>query len=328
MAARSDPPVGHSITDVIDGAQAKIVKIDGVGGLQGMAAYQTGFLISSDGYILSVWRSALDTDEINVTLNDGRKYTAKVVGADPRIDVAVLKIEATHLPHFELADAKEVEGGARILALSNAYNVAMGNEQAGVQHGEVSVVTHLNARRGGFESPYHGPVYVLDAVTNNPGVAGGAVITHRGELVAMLGKELKSTLTERWLSYAVPIAQMRDSVKAIQAGKFVVAEADATEKKLSHPTDLNRLGIALVPDVVEPTPAYVDQVRPGSPAAKAGIQPDDLIVQVGNRVTHSCKAVRNECDLIDRYDTVHLTVQRGAEMDLIDVELKPADEDK
>ena len=60
-----------------------------------------------------------------------------------------------------------------MLALSNLFGVATGNEPASVQHGTVSVVTRLDARRGMFETPYHGPVYVLDLVTNNPGAAGG-----------------------------------------------------------------------------------------------------------------------------------------------------------
>ena len=76
-----------------------------------------------------------------------------------------------------------------------------------MQHGTVSVVTQLEARRGVFETPYRGPVYVLDVVTNNPGAAGGALVTRRGELVGMLGKELRNALNNTWLNYAVPIGQ-------------------------------------------------------------------------------------------------------------------------
>ena len=128
----------------------------------------------AQGHILTVLSHALDTDYISVTLSDGRKFEAKLLGADPRLDVAVLKIEAAGLPHFELRDAATAQAGARVLALSNLFGVAMGNEPASVQHGTVSVVTRLDARRGVFETPYHGPVYVLDLVSNNPGAAGGA----------------------------------------------------------------------------------------------------------------------------------------------------------
>ena len=77
-----------------------------------------------------------------------------------------------------------------MLAVSNIFGVATGNEPASVQKGTVSAVTRLEARRGEFETPYRGPVYVLDVTTNNSGTAGGALVTRRGELAAMLGKEL------------------------------------------------------------------------------------------------------------------------------------------
>ena len=82
----------------------------------------------------------------------------------------------------------------------------------------------------------------------------------------------------------------------------------------------------LVPDVLDRTPAYVDQVRPGSPAARAGIRPDDLIVLVGDHLIQSCKALQTELELIDREDPVKLTVLRGPEM--MEVVLQPTDEEK
>jgi serine protease Do len=325
-SAAPAPAAEISARDAIDQVQAKMVKIYGAGGLQRLEAYQSGMLISAQGHILTVWSHALDTDYISVTLADGRKFEAKLLGADPRLDVAVLKIEAADLPHFELPDAVVVQSGARVLALSNVFGVATGNEPASVQHGTVSVVARLDARRGVFETPYHGPVYVLDLVSNNPGAAGGALVTRRGQLVAMLGKELRNALNNTWLNYAVPIDQLRASTEAIRAGKFVARPEKQPEQKPAHPMDLARLGLVLVPDVLERTPAFVDQVRPGSAAARVGIQPDDLILLVGDHLTQSCKALAAELELIDRYDRVRLTVLRGSE--LMEVVLEPADEEK
>ena len=89
--------------------------------------------------------------------------------------------------------------------------------------------------------------------------------------------------------------------------------------------DLARLGIVLVPDMLERTPAYVDEVRPGSPAARVGLRPDDLVLLVGDHLTQSCKALRAELGMIDRDDRVHLTVLRGQE--LIEVVLEPPEEE-
>jgi len=315
-----------SLAETIAHAQPKMVKIYGVGGPRGMEDYQSGFLISPEGDILTAWSYVLDTESIEVRLADGRKFPAKLVGADPRLEAAVLKIEAADLPHFDLSQAVEVEAGARVLAFSNLFGVATGNEPASVQHGTVSVTTRLEARRGAFDTPYHGPVYVLDVVTNNPGAAGGALLTRRGELVAMLGKELRNSLNNTWLNYAVPIRELRDSVEQIRAGKFVVRRDEESTKKPARGMSPEMLGVVLVPDVVERTPPYVDQVVPGSPAAGAGLRPDDLVVLVGDRLVQSCKALRSELQMVPVEDKVKLTVLRAQEM--LEVVLQAGVEEK
>ena len=90
--------------------------------------------------------------------------------------------------------------------------------------------------------------------------------------------------------------------------------------------DPGLLGINLVPDVLERTPAYVDQVRPGTAAARAGLQPDDLVLLVGNHLTQSCKALRKELEMIDRADAVKITILRGQE--LVEVTLQAGPDDK
>jgi len=306
--------------DALEQTQPKVVKIYGAGGFRGMEPYQSGILVSGEGHILTVWSYVLDTDEITATLSDGRKFDAKLLGADPRLEIAVLKIEAEGLPCFDLAEAAEIESGARVLAFSNLFGVATGNEAASVQHGGVSVKTPLHARRGVFSSVYRGEVYVLDAVTNNPGAAGGALVTRRGRLVGILGKELRNSQNNTWLNYAMPIGQLRESVEAIRAGRFVAERPEEPAGKPARPLELSLLGIVLVPDVLERTPPYVDLVRPGSPAAEAGIRPDDLILLVGDRLIQSCKALQEELGMIDFEDPVKLTVLRGQEFHEITVQ--------
>ncbi|MGA2030856.1 MAG: trypsin-like peptidase domain-containing protein [Thermoguttaceae bacterium] len=325
-ARAADTPLPHPAGHAIRQAQARVVKIYGAGGYRGMEPYQSGLLISSDGLILTVWSYVLDTDHITATLDDGRKFEAKFLGADPRLEVAVLKIEAGDLPCFDLAETPTLESGAGVFAVSNLFGVATGDEPASVQRGTVSVVTHLEARHGVFETPYHGLVYVLDVTTNNPGAAGGALITRRGQLAALLGKELRNSLNNTWLNYAVPVGELRESVEAIRAGKFAARPEQSPEKTPSRPMLLATLGIVLVPEVLERTPAYVDQVRPGSAAARAGLRPDDLIILVGSHLTASCKALRGELAWIDREDRLPLTILRG--QDLVEVQLQLSDEEK
>jgi serine protease Do len=200
----SSPATGASTyVDAIAQTQPKMVKIFGAGGLRGLEAYQSGFLFSAEGHVLTAWSYVLDTDYTTVVLHDGRKFFCQVVGSDPRLEIAVLKIDATDLDHFDLDRSVRLESGQRVLAFSNLFGVAVGDEPASVLHGLVSVITTLNARRGTFQTPYRGPVYVLDAMANNAGAAGGALTDQQGQLAGILGKELRSSLNGTWLNYAV-----------------------------------------------------------------------------------------------------------------------------
>ncbi len=314
----------RTVDDTIHAVQPKMVKIYGAGGFRGMEAYQSGALISPEGHILTVFSYVLDTDELSVVLHDGSRHPAKLLGADPRLEIAVLKIdvlniEAENLPYFDLTKAVDAEAGTRVLAFSNLFGVAAGNEPVSVQHGVVSVKTNLAARRGVFETTYHGPVYVLDAGTNNPGAAGGILVTRHGQLLGMLGKELRNTLTSTWLNYAVPVAELRPSVEAIREGRFI-AQRDSDDPKPERSLELHIVGITLVPDILDRTPPYVDRVQPGSPASQVGLKPDDLVLLVGDRLVQSCKALRDELQYIDFEDPVKLTVLRGQQ--LIEVTLQ------
>jgi S1-C subfamily serine protease len=300
--------------EVISAVQPKAVKIYGAGGFQGLEAYQSGMLVSPEGHILTVFSYVLDTDYLSVTLNDGRRFPAKLVGADPRLEVAVLKIEAAGLDCFDLSKAAEAQRGTRVLALSNMFGVATGNEPATVQHGTIAAVTRLEARHGVFQTPYNGRVYVLDVVTNNPGAAGGILVDRRGRLLAMLGKELENARNSTYVNYAIPIAELRESVSLIRQGKFVARQEEPGEKKPDKAASLTALGLVLVPDVVDRTPPYVDAVRPGSPAAKLELRADDLVVLVNDHLVRSCKEVREELSRIDYQDPVRLTVVRGTEL--------------
>lgn len=308
-----------NFADTIEKVQPKIVKIYGAGGVRGLEAYQSGFLVSDEGHILTAWSTVLDTDFVTVTLDDGRKFDAKFLGHDPRIEVALLKIEGVELPHFNLDESVELRSGDRVLAFSNLYGVATGSEPSSVLHGSVSAVTELAARRGAFETTYRGEVYVLDAMTNNPGAAGGALTNRRGELAGILGKELKNSLNNTWLNYSIPISALAQSVDDIRAGKLIPRMADDDRKRPIQAHSLGSLGITLVPDVLEKTPPFIDKIRADSSAAKAGLKVDDLILFVNDHIAASCKLVVDEIGFVDKLDDVRLTIQR--EQQLIDIEI-------
>ena len=98
----------------IASVQPKIVKLFGAGGLRGLEPYQSGMLISATGHVLTVYSYVLDAETISAVLDDGRRFEAKLLGADPRLEIAVLKIDAADLPHFNLAEAVDGSVGNRV----------------------------------------------------------------------------------------------------------------------------------------------------------------------------------------------------------------------
>lgn len=316
-----------SFVDVARQVQPKVVKLYGSGGLRGLEAYQSGLLISGDGYVLTVLSYVLDADEVTVVLDDGRRYSAKHVAADPLAEIAVMKFDAgkDSLPYFDLSKAANAELGMRVLALSNLFGIATGDEPVSVVHGVVSAVAPLDARRGAFATNFRGDVYVVDAAANNPGAAGGALTDSQGRLLGILGKELRSNLTGTWLNYALPISAIAPTVEDIRAGRFTPPDLSKADRP-EHPQSLDALGIVLVPDVVTRTPPYIDRVLPNSPAAKAGLRPDDLIVMINSQVTASCRDTFELVSRLEQEAEIRLGLLRGDVF--IEVALNPSIVDK
>jgi len=306
--------------ETIAGAARKVVKIHGAGGVRGLEAYQTGILVSPTGHIVTVMSTVLDADELDCVLDDGRRYRATMVGVDPRRELAVLSIEGEDLPAFTLSTSDPVPPGTRIFALSNLFGVAVGDERVSAQHGVVSALVPLEARRGSYEVPYRGGVYILDCTTNNPGSPGGAVVDWRGRLIGMLGKELRASGSGIWLNYALPAESLASGYAEIISG--TAAADDMPADGLSGPGfDPSVLGVVLVPDLLDRTPPFIETVAADSPAARAGLRPDDLVIAVGGRSVASRAAVQQALSAVIEGDAVTLSVVRGGA--ILDCDLGP-----
>jgi S1-C subfamily serine protease len=300
-------------------AQAAAVKIYGAGGA-GLEAYQSGFLVSPEGHVATAWSTVLDVQPV-VVLDDGRRFDGTIVGFEPELELAVIKIDANELPFLELREAM-AEVADPVLAVSNLFGIATGDEPASVMQGMVSAVTSLDARRGTFKTPYSGPVLILDLVANNPGAAGGAVIDTQGRAVGMLGKELRDVAAGVWLNYALPASKLRPVIADIVAGRTVnLADNKPAPLPIDKSHSLAELGIGMIPDVLENTPAFVDRVIAGSPAARADVRPDDLILLVGNTRVQSQRNLVQTLRAIDRRDALVITIQR--ESRIVSLKLEP-----
>ncbi|MDA1013242.1 MAG: trypsin-like peptidase domain-containing protein [Planctomycetota bacterium] len=314
-------PASAQVQDPLAYAQARIVKIFGAGGMKNLHAYSTGFLVSPEGHVATIWSHVLDSDEVTAVLSDGRKFTANVVGAEPRMDVAVIKLtgDVKDLPFFELNDAKSASVGARILGLSNMFKVATGDEPVSVLHGVIAAKTKLTTRRGAFQTPYEGDVYIVDAITNNPGAGGGVLMSLDGKLLGMIGKELRNAASNTWVNYALPMTDLRDVIDQIIAGVYV-AEKKPDEELAPERYNSLDFGVVMVPDVLFRTPAFVDRILPGSLAAKSGLVSGDLVLFVNGELVQSCRNLQSELGKLEGQDDLKLVVRRGK--NLIEFEMR------
>lgn len=306
---------------VIRDVQRKVVKLYGAGGFQQMESYQSGILVSPDGHVVTVLSYVLDTDDVLAVLDDGRRFSVEFVGSDPVLELAVLKLDLgeEQAAWFDLAESVTAAPGEPILAVSNLYGIAAGDEPASVMQGVVSAIAPLAARRGAFQANYRGETYVVDAHANNPGAAGGALVDWQGRLLGILGKELKSRVTGAWLNYALPVDVWVETVEALITGRAAPTGGDLALAP-DEPMTLADLGIVLVPDLLARTPPFLDAVVPSSPASEAGLRPDDLIVFIEGEPTVSCSDVAAALGRIDRRDGVRLAVLRDGQ--LVDVVLE------
>ncbi len=290
----------------------KMVKVFGAGGFSRLNNYGTGIIISPDGHILTVASQLLDTSELVVHLYDGQRLKAQVLAVEPELDAAIIKIRlegkkieeptGLNLAYFDFAEAAKrphAETGDWVLALTNTFEIALRDEPLSLQRGVVMAYTKLAGRRGVFEFPYTGDVYVVDAITNNPGAAGGALINRKGELLGVVGREIKNVLSDTWMNYAIPVSakvdiKIKETVKdkdgkdkdeektvTVTMPDFVTQGMQGKYRTVTRPKTVlgegGFHGIIFVPNILDRTPAYVEDVVPGSPAAKAGFRPDDLV---------------------------------------------------
>ncbi len=142
-----------------------------------------------------------------------------------------------------------------------------------------------------------------------------------GDAVGMLGKELRDATAGVWLNYALPAVTLRPAIAAIVSGEKVTLatkQTDPLPPGKAH--SFAALGLVMVPEVLEKTPAFVDTVTSDSLAAKSDMRPDDLIIMVGSVRVDSQASLRDALSRIDRRDPISFTVQRQSRIVSIRIE--------
>jgi serine protease Do len=225
----------------------------------------SGFIISTDGYILTNYHVIQDADEIVVRLSDRREMEAEVIGSDERSDVALLKVDAKDLPVVTIGDSKKLKVGEWVLAIGSPFDF-----DHSVTAGIVSAV--------GRSLPNENYVpFIQTDVAINPGNSGGPLFNMDGEVVGVNSQIYSRTGGFMGLSFSIPIDLAMDVVDQLKQGGRVsrgwlgVLIQDVT-RELAESFNMDK-----------PVGALVSQVLPDSPAEKAGFKVGDVIVEFNGR---------------------------------------------
>lgn len=313
LAQAQEPTDNGPFADAVALAQKRVVKIYGatIGRSPG---YATGIIVSPDGQIITASGVHLSEGHVRVTMPDGSLQQAEVVRRSNSLQTALLKVNAPTPDFFVIPAQPAAKKGDWVLAVSNAFKVAEGSEPLSVNIGVLSLRVRLDARRGYNDFPYEDDVFLIDAITSNPGAAGGAVVNSQGELVGLVGKVIEGKTTGTRLNYAVPADLLQKFISGEEQPAPAVAPTPMGGK--------GELGIRLFALGGRKSPAYIDRVLPGSPAAEAGLKTDDLVVSINSEVIRDSGDFRRIADLLQA--GVEVTVEVKRKNDLISVRLKPA----
>lgn len=314
----ADETVNEVFSAAVANAQKRCVKIFGAG-IGRTEGYATGLIVSPDGHILSAHGVYLAGERIRIALPDGSLHMATVERRSQRLQAAILKVDAKTPDYFDLAHKSSARKGDWVLAVSNCFKVADGPEPLSVNLGVLSLRTKLDGQNGVQDVPYEGDVLLVDAITSNPGAPGGAVISVDGHLVGMIGRLMESKATSTRLNYAVPV----DLLDAFVQNK------ETTDTPQTTPSITNsgksETGIRLFALGGKRDPAYIDRVLPNSPAAIAGLKPDDLVVSIGGEIVRDISDFKEAIKSLPAGQEVDIVVKRKD--DVLSLKLTPTQAD-
>ena len=325
-------PAGGPFAEVIDESWPSIVKLTGtaVGKQEG---YASGVIVSPDGRVVTAHSLMLDTPNLRAVTADGQAHRADVIFEDRNRQLALLQLKPAdefkygqdhyspekRFPYLKPAGSEDLQSGSYVLALGNPFKVADGSEQASVALGVLSTRTALDARRRTRDFPYAGPVLVIDAITSNPGAAGGALIDIDGNWIGLIGRIVVSNTTHTRLNYAVPIEVVAEFLKDAEtpAPDAEPTNADRPDKpgEVYHGIKVFELGY-------QKKLVYVDHVRAGSPADRAGLRKDDLILQANNEALTDTEEFKRIVRQLYPGDQLRLLIKRGEEIKTVELTLE------
>ena len=257
----------------------------------------SGFILTSDGFIMTNAHVVDGADEVIVTLPDKREFKAKIIGADKRSDVAVVKIEATGLPAVKIGDVSRIRVGEWVMAIGSPF---------GLENTVTAGIVSAKQRDTGDFLPF-----IQTDVAINPGNSGGPLINMRGEVIGINSQIYSRSGGFQGISFAIPMDeatrvsdQLRSSGR-VTRGRIGV-QIDQVSKEVAESIGLGK-----------PQGALVRGVESGAPADKAGIEAGDIITKFdGKQIEKSSDLPRLVGNVKPGTRAVVTVFRRGASKDL------------
>jgi serine protease Do len=269
------------------------------GGREQRRGVGTGFLVDSDGYLVTNHHVVDAASSIEVTLSDGRQFPAKVMGSDPETDVALLKIEATGMPTIPLGSSAKLKVAEPVMAIGNPF---------GLDH---TVTVGIISGTGRFIGAGRYDDFIQTDAAINPGNSGGPLINTRGEVVGINSAIASRSGGFQGVGFAIPIDLAKPILQQLRAsGKVTRGWLGVSIQPLT-PDLAKSFGLTATQG------ALVSSVVEGSPAAQAGVRPGDVVVRFDEKPIDGPRALPPLVALTEVGRTVNVIVLRdGAEQTL------------
>jgi serine protease Do len=310
--AKMDPrnPLGEGIDDPFLRRFFGIP--DGMGRNQQMPKVQglgSGVIVTEDGYILTNNHVVESADTVNITLADGREFTAKVVGKDPKSDVAVVKVDATGLPAVTLSDSDKVEVGDFVLAVGNPFGIGQ------------TVTSGIVSATGRTTMGLDYEDFIQTDAAINPGNSGGALVDISGRLVGINTAILSRSGGNQGIGFSIPVNMARDIMESLVTDGKVTRGFIGVKIQNINPQLARQFKLG------EPKGTLIADVTPRGAADKAGVKSGDVVTEVNGREVRDSQHFKNAIARVKPSEVAALKVLRDGETKVIKVKVGTRPED-
>jgi Do/DeqQ family serine protease len=280
----------------------------------------SGVIISPDGYIVTNNHVVAKADKIDITTNDHRHFTAKVIGTDPNTDLALIKIDATDLPIVKLGNSDDAKVGEWVLAVGNPFNLTS-TVTAGIVSAKgrgIGIIGQENDDQD--ENPF-GPTsrrsqepkvktgiesFIQTDAAINPGNSGGALVNTKGELIGINSAIASHTGSYEGYGFAIPINLAKKVLNDIK--KYGAVKRGLIGVSF---VDLNEVGSSPELKTDKTNGLYIRSVMPGGGGEAAGLKEGDIITKVEGVTVYESSDLQERVGRLQPGDKINLTVSRG-----------------